>query len=290
MDLRVLRYVTCLADELHFGRAARACHISAQPFGQAVHRLERELGYRLFECTSRRVLLTPAGARFVVEAQAILARIDGLTKLVGAEEETGRRPDEVIVGTLGFGLAERWRPLRQLVFDQQPELVIGHRTLDMQAPYDAVRLGEVDVGVVMDLGPVEGLMFDRVLSMAPVAVVPVESDLADAHWLHIGDLEGRPSSLIPTPPSWLAAWSEYGRDPTAKGLVVADPAMLPAVVATPGRVGLHLEAASRYFPHPDVRFVPIDGPRAVIAIATREGDDRPEVRAFRQAARVLAQF
>jgi len=35
VDLRVLRYVTCLADELHFGRAARACHISAQPFGQA---------------------------------------------------------------------------------------------------------------------------------------------------------------------------------------------------------------------------------------------------------------
>jgi hypothetical protein len=49
------------------------------------------------------------------------------------------------------------------------------------------------------------LMFDRMLSMAPVAVVPVESDLADADRLHIGDLEGRPSSLIPTLPSWLAA-------------------------------------------------------------------------------------
>jgi hypothetical protein len=53
-------------------------------------------------------------------------------------------------------------------------------------------------------------------------------------------------------------------------------------------VGLALDAARRFFPHPVVRFVPIDGPRGEISIATREGDDRPAVRAFRRAPQVLA--
>jgi hypothetical protein len=72
------------------------------------------------------------------------------------------------------------------------------------------------------------------------------------------------------------------------GPVVRNPAAVPAAVATTGRIGLHLDAARRFFPHPDVRFVPIDGPRGEISIATREGDERPAVQAFRRAAQVLA--
>jgi DNA-binding transcriptional LysR family regulator len=73
VDLRALRYAVTLAEELHFGRAARRHYISAQPFGQVVGRLERELGYRLFERTSRRVTPTEAGERFVARVRTILA-------------------------------------------------------------------------------------------------------------------------------------------------------------------------------------------------------------------------
>ena len=309
MELRTLRYVVTLAEELHFGRAARRSFISAQPFGQAVGRLERELGYRLFERTSRRVALTSAGERFVARVRTILAGVDALTDLGDvadlvdlAAAPTGVGPavclgGEVTVGVLGFGLAERWRPLRRLVSDLEPELVIGHRDLDMPGQYDAVLRGEVDVGMVLDLGPVDGLVFDRVLSMAPVAVVPSDSELAGADRLSPGDLRGCPSVSMAAPLSWAEAWAGFGLDiavagraasPVVAGPVVRTPAAVPAAVATTGRVGLHLDAARRFFPHPDVRFVPIDGPRGEISIATREGDDRPGVRAFRRAAQVLA--
>lgn len=49
MDVQALLYVVTLSEELHFGRAAQAHYISAQPFGQRVQRLERELGTRLFD-------------------------------------------------------------------------------------------------------------------------------------------------------------------------------------------------------------------------------------------------
>jgi DNA-binding transcriptional LysR family regulator len=54
MDFQTLRYVVTLAEELHFGRAARRHYLAPQAFGRHVQRLERELGTRLFDRTSRR--------------------------------------------------------------------------------------------------------------------------------------------------------------------------------------------------------------------------------------------
>jgi DNA-binding transcriptional LysR family regulator len=65
VDVRSLRFALTLADELHFGRAASAHYIAAQAFGRRIQELERELGTKLFERTSRRVALTPAGERFL---------------------------------------------------------------------------------------------------------------------------------------------------------------------------------------------------------------------------------
>ena len=170
MEIQALRFVVTLAEELHFGRAAKRHFISAQPFGQHVQRLEHELGARLFERTSRRVSLTPAGERFVERAQAVLADLEELREI--AAEEARADEGSLRVGILGFGVADRWPTLRDAVGEQQRGLTLEYRDLDLVDQYDALRRGDVDVAIVQHVGLLDGLDLEPVLSSPRVAVLP----------------------------------------------------------------------------------------------------------------------
>lgn len=73
-----LRYAVAVADEGHFGRAARVCFVSQPALSTQIRELEAKLGVQLFERTTRGVLVTDAGAEVVERARRILREVDDL--------------------------------------------------------------------------------------------------------------------------------------------------------------------------------------------------------------------
>jgi DNA-binding transcriptional LysR family regulator len=72
MNLKQLEYALAVADTGSFTRAAERCHVVQSALSHQVARLEAQLGVSLFERTSRRVRLTPAGEAFVLSARPAL--------------------------------------------------------------------------------------------------------------------------------------------------------------------------------------------------------------------------
>ncbi len=97
MNLRDLRYLVALAEQLHFGRAADACHVSQPTLSTQIKKLEDELGVALVERAPRHVMLTPAGQDIAVRARRVLAEVEQM-------RETARRTADPEAGSVRLGL------------------------------------------------------------------------------------------------------------------------------------------------------------------------------------------
>ncbi|MHB1570118.1 MAG: LysR family transcriptional regulator [Solirubrobacteraceae bacterium] len=84
VQLRDLRSVAAVAEELHFGRAAARLGVAPSTLSRRVAAVERELGVTLFVRTSRRVGLTQAGRELATRLPAALRQLDGVLAAVQA--------------------------------------------------------------------------------------------------------------------------------------------------------------------------------------------------------------
>jgi DNA-binding transcriptional LysR family regulator len=141
VELRALQYFVTVAEELHFGRAAERLRIVQPAVSQQITRLERELGVRLLERTSRRVRLTPAGVRVLAAARETLAAA-ARVRVVAGESAAALRIG--VASCVTERLDRALTRMRDSERPAEPRLV----DLPVAARLDAVRDGELDLALV----------------------------------------------------------------------------------------------------------------------------------------------
>lgn len=176
-ELRQLRHFIAVAQHLHFGRAAAALHMSQPPLSRSIQDLEARLGATLLARSRRKVALTPEGARFLEEAQRVIAQLERAVLEVGSMAAgAGGRLRLGFVSLADFGVLPG---LLKAFKASHPGVALALR--EMLSPDQALALsaGELDFGLL--LPPVAGDLEHLVVQRERfVVALPVRHALARA--------------------------------------------------------------------------------------------------------------
>jgi DNA-binding transcriptional LysR family regulator len=166
VDLRRLRYFVVVAEECHFGRAADRLEMSTPPLSQRIQELEAALGVKLFERTSRRVSLTAAGDRLLIEARLVLDAADHLEATAAAL--AGHAAPLPMV-SLGYCHGSEGGAMRALQAFRiaHAHVAVRPSSLTTIRIIEAMRSGRIDVGIIRGDAPAG-------LASSPLAAVPID--------------------------------------------------------------------------------------------------------------------
>ena len=189
IDLELVRRFIVVAEELNFTRAAARLGMAQPPLSAAIGKLERKLGVRLLERTSRRVTLTPAGA--VLLEQGRIA-VEGVGAAIQRARRKGTQADRLTVAVKPGTSTDLLKKIMQ-AYAQDPRmpqvhLLFGHPG----GPAAAVRGGAADVAILRAPFDQRGLDTELLLTEPRVAVLPAGHPLAGRPELRRADLAGQP--------------------------------------------------------------------------------------------------
>ncbi|MEV8333582.1 LysR family transcriptional regulator [Streptomyces niveus] len=179
MELQQMRYVIAVAEMNSFTRAAQRCLVVQSALSHQIARLEKELGARLFERTSRRVRLTPAGAAFLPAARQCLDAAERVAAEVAAAvgEVRGRLAVGLIPTVAAVDIPAVLREFHQ----RHPKARISLSVGASDELAEQVRQGDIEVaflGIPVTARP-RGVMARKLAEERLVAVVSPDHPLAD---------------------------------------------------------------------------------------------------------------
>jgi DNA-binding transcriptional LysR family regulator len=193
VELRLLRYVVVVAEELNFTRAAERLNTSQPSLSRQISKLEQDIGVELFRRTRRWVEPTPAGLRFVAEARRALVHAERAVLL--AQQIKEDRRESYTVGYCAFidvrflATLRRMKPigsahfiLRNAVYAEIVDKLMAH---EWEAALMVLPVREAE------------LVSEPLMREPLAAALPVSHPLSRKREVELSDLRGEPVVLAP---------------------------------------------------------------------------------------------
>ena len=197
MDLKLLRCFTVVADELHFGRAARRLNILPSSLSRNIGLLEKELGLRLLSRTTRAVTLTNSGYKLVHDARALIKHSEEV-----ADRARNSAAIEERVFRIGAMDSAATGLIPQLVHDFREQvsdlelLLVEDKSAKL---LPKLLSGALDIAIVRPpMTPQPAIEFEFLLDEPAVVALPAQHALVAKERLRVEDLIDVPM-IVPSP-------------------------------------------------------------------------------------------
>ncbi len=188
VTLRQLRIFQSLVETRNFSRTGDTIGLTQPAVSRSIDELERALGVRLLDRTTREVELTEAGRslaarvdRTLDELDSMLEEVAGLAQADGGKVRVGSSPT-LSAYLMPECIAHCARDMPRVQFILQDRI--------QQIVLESVRSGEVDFGVVIEPALSEDLVTEEILQDPFVLVAPEKHPLAKAKTAKWSALDG----------------------------------------------------------------------------------------------------
>lgn len=194
IELRHLRHFIALAEELHFGRAARRCHISQPPFSVSIRQLEDSLGLPLVQRSTHEVRLTAAGSAFYEDAVKVVSQFD-------RAHITAMRVNQGLEGSLnvGFFASMLYRGLDEAVNvfqEEHPDVALHLVELSTSDQVPALLRHRINYGFVHSAEMPDTIQSEELVREPFVLCVPVTHGAAKKKRVQLSDYAQEPFVLF----------------------------------------------------------------------------------------------
>jgi DNA-binding transcriptional LysR family regulator len=196
MDTRLLETFAAVAEELHFGRAAKRLHIAQPAVSRQIRRLEDELGVQLLIRDRRSVTLTEAGQLYLTEARTILSRLE-------VAQQEARRAEGGEIGSLSVGYQQMFvlhgifPEAVRIYRERYPSVALQMRELYTSKQLEALLEGDIDVGLLTLPVTAKGLDAESLFEMPVMVALPPSHPLSTKEQLALEDLSEEPLVMFP---------------------------------------------------------------------------------------------
>jgi LysR family transcriptional regulator, benzoate and cis,cis-muconate-responsive activator of ben and cat genes len=205
MELRQMRSFVAVAEELHFGHAARRLRIAQPALSRQIQAIERELMVQLLARNRRRVQVTPAGQVFLDHARLILARTEDAVR--AAQRASGGVSGALNIGFVGSATYDVLPAVLRAFRQSSPQVALTLSEMTVHAQLEALIEKRIDIGLLRLPAKTEGLVF-RTVSREPLYVaLPSAHRLSQYPALRLSALAGEPFVLYPDHPR--PSWTEF---------------------------------------------------------------------------------
>ena len=289
-----MRYFVAVAEERHFGRAARRLRLSQPPLSAQIKRLEEELGVKLLERSSRRVVLTDAGDAFLGRARGILEEVEEAREVArGAERGLRGR---LAVGFISSATLHLLPPTVRLFGERFGGVEVELKELTSAQQIDALYEGDIRVGLVRLPLRAPGLRFERLLEEPLLVALPSGHALEALERVPLESVRDLPLIFVSRQlmPSLHAQIVELYQRVDAFPKVAQYAVHLQTIIGlVASGVGLAiLPASAERVGREGVVYRPLDAPDATswVGLARVEGDHSMLVENFVRAVREAAEL
>jgi DNA-binding transcriptional LysR family regulator len=189
IDFRLLRhfsYFVAVAEERHFGKAAKRLGMSQPPLSQQIQLLEKSLGVKLFERSPQGVRLTRQGTEILGPVQRFLEHAQRL-QLAVLDAREGRNTS-ITVGAVNAALYDILPKVTRIAKQRYPDLSLSVSEMDSASALAAVQNGEIDIALARFDQDIRGLEIRPILKDPLVVVLPIDHPLTKRNRISLADI------------------------------------------------------------------------------------------------------